>query len=76
MQFQRLPTPLDVLKRIWSSLGDLLLVLGILLVMSSVAQIALAVGGLIIAAFGHWIIGGILIVIGGLAYSTRKSSRF
>jgi hypothetical protein len=76
MQFQPLPTPFDVAKRVWESFLDLLIILLILLVMSTVTQVVIAVSGLLIAITGHWIIGGILIVIAAVATSIRKASRF
>jgi hypothetical protein len=75
MQFQSLPTPLDVAKRVWTSFFDLLVILLLVLVMSPVAQIVLVVSGLLIAVTGHWIVGGLLIVIGAVATSVRKASR-
>jgi len=74
--YQPLPTPFDLLRKLWQTFVGLLLVIAIALVMSPAAQIVFAAGGLVIALFGHWIIGLILIIVAGLARSTRNVRLF
>lgn len=71
-----LPSPLQLLRRLWENFVGLLLVVAIAVVFSPTVQVALAVGGLLIATLtGHWIIGLILMLAAGLAYHTRKALR-
>jgi hypothetical protein len=76
MQFQPLPTPLQALRKLWETFVGVLLVIAIALVFSSVTQAVLAISGLLIAVYGHWIIGVVMMVIAGAAQSARRALRF
>lgn len=68
-----LPTPGQVLKGIADMLKAILFALVLLLAFSPFAQVVIAVGGMLLVAFHHWIIGGLAIGLALVGWSIRKS---